>query len=642
MGADKSTWQFPANEPGKVVGWGPTPRSGMVNIDVDAAITDKALIKTSNLSDVDNATLAAGNLKLIERDTVPLLLADTVLDYSTGTGKTKVATSQIVHAGGFRYSVAASGASDHHLTTAGGVKLYVLPLDNAVQPDQVGAAGDGVTDDTAKVQLAIDIAGILGVRFKFTKSHVLSTVAALPDGHAGNYCLMVSRPTVIDGEKKGTFIVPGDVHGLLTWNTDDVTIQNGRYVKGSGASGTIGHHIRVLGPRANIKIVGNYLEDCSDAAIGLSYDLNSLIAAPTEDNAFAFGPRNIEIVGNTAVGNNGDTMVELQGVTDLLCADNTGIDIEGHVIRIVGVRNGRILRNHGQDCGVAGDQSSAVIAAYSGGGTFSGTPLLFRNKNIIIKGNTSENCWDGIWLGLGAEELTVTGNDMEVLRYGCQIGHINGEAAFGLKDSIVRRNVFRGGTHSVYITSNAAAPAATDVMRDVDLSANIFTGYSVAGIFESASTGRLCKRVTARGNHYDPIDKSVTSTAVCVQVTNAEDWDLRNSLTYLENGAEFKIFTPTGKTKFPRLERYKVVRASNNLNRPVSGSGAPWKKWQRVTLETDGALPAPLATNTLYWLFNVTPTTCRVATSEANATAGTAVTLTTDGTGNHYVVPVDE
>lgn len=49
--------------------------------------------------------------------TVAALLAD------TGTYTTYTA-GQIVEAGGFRYEVAASGATDHHVITAGGVKLY--------------------------------------------------------------------------------------------------------------------------------------------------------------------------------------------------------------------------------------------------------------------------------------------------------------------------------------------------------------------------------------------------------------------------------------------------------------------------------------------------------------------------------------
>lgn len=53
----------------------------------------------------------------------------------------------IWNAGGYRYEEAASDASDHHLTTAGGVKLYVLPGDSGYSVMAFGAKGDGETDD---------------------------------------------------------------------------------------------------------------------------------------------------------------------------------------------------------------------------------------------------------------------------------------------------------------------------------------------------------------------------------------------------------------------------------------------------------------------------------------------------------------
>lgn len=83
--------------------------------------------------------------------TVAALLADTTLAYATGTGKVVVATSEIVEAGGFRYQVAASGASDQHVTTAGGVKLYVQP---GAMGYPVGAFSGA--DYSAKLQAAID------------------------------------------------------------------------------------------------------------------------------------------------------------------------------------------------------------------------------------------------------------------------------------------------------------------------------------------------------------------------------------------------------------------------------------------------------------------------------------------------------
>lgn len=65
-------------------------------------------------------------------------------------------TGAIWRAGGYRFQEAASGASDHDLTTAGGVKLYVLANGmGAVTPLQFGAAGDGSSDDQAEVAAAL-------------------------------------------------------------------------------------------------------------------------------------------------------------------------------------------------------------------------------------------------------------------------------------------------------------------------------------------------------------------------------------------------------------------------------------------------------------------------------------------------------
>jgi plastocyanin len=56
-----------------------------------------------------------------------------------------------------------------------------------------------------------------------------------------------------------------------------------------------------------------------------------------------------------------------------------------------------------------------------------------------------------------------------------------------------------------------------------------------------------------------------------------------------------------------------------------------------VTLTTTGTLPAGLTPATDFWLIRVDARTLKLATSQANATAGTAVTFTDDGTGVHTV-----
>lgn len=86
-------------------------------------------------------------------DTVADLIADATLTYSI------VSSGDSITAQGFRYEVAASGATDAQIETAGGVKLYVLRQPgNILQPEQWNAVGDGVADDAAIVQACVDYA----------------------------------------------------------------------------------------------------------------------------------------------------------------------------------------------------------------------------------------------------------------------------------------------------------------------------------------------------------------------------------------------------------------------------------------------------------------------------------------------------
>jgi len=55
----------------------------------------------------------------------------------------------------------------------------------------------------------------------------------------------------------------------------------------------------------------------------------------------------------------------------------------------------------------------------------------------------------------------------------------------------------------------------------------------------------------------------------------------------------------------------------------------------RVRLTTTTTLPAPLATATDYYVIKVTDTTFKLATTYANAIAGTAINITDAGTGTH-------
>lgn len=84
---------------------------------------------------------------------VASLLTDTTLTYTAGLARSVVVGDIVItRAEGFAYEVAAPGATDHHVATAGGVKLYIADL--RVTFDHYGAIGDGVADDTPKMLAA--------------------------------------------------------------------------------------------------------------------------------------------------------------------------------------------------------------------------------------------------------------------------------------------------------------------------------------------------------------------------------------------------------------------------------------------------------------------------------------------------------
>lgn len=95
-----------------------TPSGGLSSTTIPTAIAELA----GEVVRADTLAVWAG------LDTVTELLADTTLTYTAGTGGSVTAGNIVrTRAEGFSYEVAGSAAVDHHVTTAGGVKLYVLP-----------------------------------------------------------------------------------------------------------------------------------------------------------------------------------------------------------------------------------------------------------------------------------------------------------------------------------------------------------------------------------------------------------------------------------------------------------------------------------------------------------------------------------
>ncbi len=118
--------------------------------------TPDTVLEAREARDDAIAAIAAVPLTRDAYSTVADLLADTILTNSN------TVLGQVIWAGGLRYQRAASGASDHHVTTAGGVKLYVMRGDDGKFAVGAFNINPGATDHTssyAAMVLAVHNAG---------------------------------------------------------------------------------------------------------------------------------------------------------------------------------------------------------------------------------------------------------------------------------------------------------------------------------------------------------------------------------------------------------------------------------------------------------------------------------------------------
>jgi hypothetical protein len=225
-------------------GYGITPGSS-ASFASQLTILDAGNYYTS--SNVEDALQELGGTKNPENVTV--LLADTDLTYSAGLPES-VSAGDIIRTRveGFAYKVAASAATDHHVTTAGGVKLYVLPLADGYFQGEAFGAVNGVLS-TSAIQTAIQVAA--GKKLVFG-----------PGVWMFASTLSIPANTTLAGAGASTIFEPvGDIDGINV-PARHVTLENFR-IRGTAAS-TSARACLTLGvngtdcPRSRIKnlIVG--------------------------------------------------------------------------------------------------------------------------------------------------------------------------------------------------------------------------------------------------------------------------------------------------------------------------------------------------------------------------------------------------
>lgn len=498
--------------------------------------------------------------------------------------------------------------------------------------------------DLTVLQQAINDANGRQLITKSGRDLYLNTVGPSPDGHAGLYCLLASNPVELktDGAKRTKLIVPQDNHGLIGLS-EGIVVDNLHFYGTAKPASDIGHMIKFA--MCKRPIVKNCeFTNVADVAVNIGYHYNLASAAMdvaiangTLDtfDMFQFGSSDFEYTNNIVSDCYGDGGLEVQGSVRGTIKGNNHRNCRGHGYRIVGCKDTDIHDNHGADIGTDAT-FSAMISLFSGALTRNGNMAWMYNEDLRVYSNTGDNVKDSIHMGLGGLNLSVFDNEIGAWNRGLYIFHTNPTCRYGLKDSRVYRNKLRGakGKGQVYgahlaVGVTTAKPLQGALLDNVSIIDNDFDFSLKACYTDSQTVDHKIINSKINNRYYTATSTSVATSATGTTLDFVEATDLSGGSNNIANGTELVVTNPSGVNIYGRRNELKFTRSGDTL---VIPSRSDIKTGQLVTLRfTSGSsLPAPLAINTPYYLIVVDTKTVKLATSLANAFAGTAITLTSD------------
>jgi len=429
---------------------------------------------------VNRIVASLGQPKLI--DDVTALLADTTLDYlvnlelSLDDIPPALSTKPVVDVGsrietraeGFRYEVAADDATDHHIVTAGGVKLYALG--DTANLKQFGCVGNGTTNDQAQM----------------AKAFATGKTVEIPDGSTYRITTGVS---MVAGQKfyannggKILYDPPATYASAVTAH-DNCIIEGVTFV-GASAPRTGSGFIR------------------TGAAIGASGKDNVSVANCTFDS-FIFDTTNASIVGiENAKG------IKVTGC--FFTPSNywgTAISIAYRVADAI-VTNNHIYGNVDVGVGIA-----AVGGEVLGDSLVSNFSHHIITDNVIVAndGNTGSICREGIGVHYngGLSYAVITGNIItNCTRHGIYMRGSNDLVA-ETGPNIVTGNIIRFcggvGTFSSDYSVNSAIKAECSLPSIISDNVIEDCGYDIDGTPRTYNTcgievARVARNLSVIGN----------------------------------------------------------------------------------------------------------------------------------------------
>lgn len=418
---------------------------------LNASVVNTATLKIGGVNVVPSAAAALAIKK--EFNTVATLLAD------TGTYSSYAEDDYLrVVDGNFVYRVAASGAADQHVTTAGGVKLYVL------------RDGDGYLDATAfgqslsAWQKAIDQGG--NIRFPFG-SYALSS--SLNIGASVNLDLRGAAFTG-GGENSG-----GDLF-IVNSSTADVSIIGGSYssarwgvgirsVKNFSVSGgkfsnlAVGVGVNVISA-APFNSDGRFsVKDCDFSSMECGVSVQSCLFAHLEfvsnkcvnmlqktitTRVYPLDKKVVSGLWYDAIIYTGPSYAYVAGnyVDGVAEANPAGAEPEAHGLAV------HLNLAEETDAVMVGNHVRNVTGITASEGV---EGILGRARRVVVSNNTLLNCGnqEGAIYTKGSEYSKVTGNIVEVTS-----GYVHKATCRGLiAEGVTNRNDVTGNK---FIGLNAA------------------------------------------------------------------------------------------------------------------------------------------------------------------------------------------